>query len=161
MIDKEQLIAHSQEAVTELGSPLELFVRAQFTQMLVSTARSISQDDLSLPQLAALHLVDHRKHMRIGELATELMLTLPSASRLTSELVDRGLMERREDEADRRAKSVTLTAAGCSMIEAISLRRLAESTAQVQHLEPSPVLDRFMAFYVEMAATGMIRKQQP
>ena len=160
MIDKKPTIDDPQQPQgTELGSPLEAYVRAMFTQMLTAMARSLRNDNLTLPQLAALHLVDQRGHMRIGELATELLIAMPTASRLTSELVKRGLMERREDEADRRAKSVTLSPAGYELIALISQQRTAESTAQIMHIERGPVHDRFMAFFAEIASSGLTRKQ--
>ena len=44
----------------------------------------------------------------VGELARELDLSLPAASKLTRELEDHGLVERREDPEDRRRTVVTL-----------------------------------------------------
>lgn len=129
-----------------------------FTQMLTAMARSLRNDNLTLPQLAALHLVDQHGHMRIGELANELLIAMPTASRLTSELVKRGLMERREEETDRRAKSVTLSPAGLELIALISRQRTAESTTQIMRMERGPVHDRYMAFFSELARSGLTRK---
>jgi DNA-binding MarR family transcriptional regulator len=47
----------------------------------------------------------------VGELARELGLSLPAASKLTRDLEDHGLVERREDPDDRRRTFVTLSAA--------------------------------------------------
>src|SRR5258708_6209826 len=45
----------------------------------------------------------------VGELARELDLSLPAASKLTRDLEDHGLVERREDPADRRRTVVALS----------------------------------------------------
>jgi len=46
----------------------------------------------------------------VGDLARELGLSLPAASKLTRDLEDHGLVERREDPADRRRTVVALSA---------------------------------------------------
>jgi DNA-binding MarR family transcriptional regulator len=46
----------------------------------------------------------------VGDLARELGLSLPAASKLTRDLEDHGLLERREDPADRRRTVVGLSA---------------------------------------------------
>lgn len=152
MIEKSQ-----QNPETELDSPLEAYVRFMFTQMLAAMARTLRNDNLTLPQLAALHLVDSHGHMRVGELAEELLLAMPTASRLTSDLVKRGLVERREDETDRRAKSVTLSPAGRELIALISRQRAREASSAVAVGASGPVHERFMALFAELIDTGMTR----
>src|SRR5690606_34930272 len=85
----------------DIGSPLEGYMRAMMTELMAAMARALRDDKLSLPELAALQLLDMRGAMRIGDLGQELALDLPAASRLASGLVERRLVERREDAADR------------------------------------------------------------
>ena len=54
-------------------------------------------------------------------------MAAPAASRVVSDMVDRGLLERREDPSDRRAKTVSLTPTGRTLIDAISKRRIDEA----------------------------------
>ena len=71
------------------------------------------QDELGLTRTEAdlvLHLGLAGEH-RMGELATAMSLTRPSASRLVGQLEDRGLVERIVDPQDRRSVNVGLTAA--------------------------------------------------
>jgi DNA-binding MarR family transcriptional regulator len=54
----------------------------------------------------------------VGELARELDLSLPAASKLTRDLEDHGLVERREDPADRRRTLVDLSPATAKRVQA-------------------------------------------
>jgi DNA-binding MarR family transcriptional regulator len=145
------MIARSQQKLsTDPGSPLELYLRATVTQMLVSMARSLRDDALTLPQLATLHLIDGAGSMRIGEIAAQLLLPMPAASRVISDMVVRGLLERREDPTDRRAKTVTLSPAGRELINDISKRRVDEAIEAMAGLEGG-IDGRLMAFLEQMA----------
>ena len=145
-----------QDLVTDLGSPLELYMRDMVTQMLVSMARTLRDDALTLPQLASLHLVEINGSMRIGKIADQLLLPMPAASRVVSDMVHRGIFERREDPTDRRAKTVSLSPAGRALIDAISKRRINEATHAMAALQGG-VSGRFMEFLEEMIDTGMTR----
>jgi DNA-binding MarR family transcriptional regulator len=59
----------------------------------------------------------------VGELARELDLSLPAASKLTRDLEDHGLVERREDPEDRRRTVVALSAATSKRVRAWLERR--------------------------------------
>src|SRR4051794_3406499 len=59
----------------------------------------------------------------VGELARELGLSLPAASKLTRDLEDHGLVERREDPEDRRRTVVTLSGPTARRVRAWIARR--------------------------------------
>ena|SRR5436305_409947 len=59
----------------------------------------------------------------VGELARELGLSLPAASKLTRDLEDHGLVERREDPDDRRRTVVALNSATARRIRSWLSRR--------------------------------------
>lgn len=140
----------------DLHSPVEDYMRAMFTQILMSMARNLRHENLSLPQLAALHFVDLRGQIRIGELCDELVLPQPAASRLISDLVDRGLLERREDIEDRRAKVITLSTAGRELIEAISRQRVDEANEAMVSIQ-GIVSERFRTMFTDFNAEGLTR----
>jgi DNA-binding MarR family transcriptional regulator len=139
---------------TELGSPLELYMRLMFTELIAAMTRTLRDDELSLAELTALHLCDVRGPIKIGDLGTELLLTMPAASRLVTALVERGLVERRESKTDRRAKTITLSAKGKTLIERISRDRVAEATRSLLAAEGG-VSDRFVAFYAGLVEEGL------
>jgi DNA-binding MarR family transcriptional regulator len=155
MIDKPQLNIDS-----DLHSPVEDYMRAMFTHLMASMARNLRDQNLSLSQVAALHLLDLNKAMRVGDLGSELQLSMPAASRLANEMVVRGLMERREDENDRRAKIITLSPAGRELIEVISRQRVDEANEAMVAIQ-GIVSERFRKVFAEMNADGLTRADDP
>ena len=106
-----------------------------FTRIITALSRTLLDEELSVAQVAALYLVDERRQMRIGELATELGRSLPSVSRLVDDLARRNLVERAEDPTDRRARVVTLSVQGSKFIERTGADRVAtirEATQSTQ-----------------------------
>lgn len=142
----------------DLGSPLERYMRLMVTQLLVSMARVLRDDGVSLPELAALHLLDQHETMRVGDLGSALLLPMPAASRLVDALVRRGLAEREEDPTDRRAKAVRLSAEGRSLIERLTRQRIDEATQQMVGVE-GEMSEKFLEFYAQIGAAGLDRKQ--
>lgn len=69
--------------------------------------------ELTLRQWRALVVLEStRSGLRVGEIAARLGSSGPSTSRLVRRLEERGLVDARRDESDRRATLVRLTAAG-------------------------------------------------
>lgn len=64
---------------------------------------------LTLPQVKALIFLYDNGERSMTELAMGLAVTLPSASELVDRLIDRGLVERMTDQADRRRVLISLT----------------------------------------------------
>jgi DNA-binding MarR family transcriptional regulator len=82
--------------------------------------------DLSLTQIKLLHyLEDSGRELTLKEGAELVHVSLPAASRMVDDLVRRGLVERREDELDRRMKRVNVTEAGRAVIRRLNAARLA------------------------------------
>jgi DNA-binding MarR family transcriptional regulator len=72
----------------------------------------------------------------IGELAHELGLSLPAASKLTRDLEDHGLVERREDPDDRRRTVVALSPATSKRVRAWLERRSKPLEQALARLDP-------------------------
>jgi DNA-binding MarR family transcriptional regulator len=82
--------------------------------------------DISLTQVKLLHrLQDAEDGATLKDLAESFRLSLPAASRAVDGLHQRGLVERRENELDRRSKHVTVTPAGRDVVRRINEIRLA------------------------------------
>jgi DNA-binding MarR family transcriptional regulator len=106
------------------GSPVEKLTRRMFTRIIAAVARTLQEHDLSVAQLAALYVLDERMTLRVGDVATELALSLPTASRLIDDLVRQGLVDRKEDPTDRRARILSLAAKGRAFIAKSSEARM-------------------------------------
>jgi DNA-binding MarR family transcriptional regulator len=79
---------------------------------------------LSFTQVKALHLLRDAADVNVKDVAESLGMSLPAMSRSLDGLVQRGLVERLEDEKDRRAKLVRLLPAGQQAVADIERARL-------------------------------------
>ena len=88
--------------------------------------RALSEADVSLTQVKLMHVLDRAEadHTLKG-LAEEMSFSLAGASRSIDALHQRGLVERREDETDRRMKRVRLTSDGHELLRNLNEMRVA------------------------------------
>lgn len=78
---------------------------------------SMKQDGLSMPQIYALLYLYHEGEMRISDIGVLLEVGKAAASQLVERLVQQELVERVEDESDRRAKKIRLLPKSLRLIE--------------------------------------------
>jgi DNA-binding MarR family transcriptional regulator len=114
---------------------------ALWRQILAGSTRSLyallAELDLSMTQLKLLHvLVECETEVSIKELAEDLSMSLPNASRTIDGLLQRGLLERREDEHDRRVKRVGATPAARELIDRVDTARLQGLESWAERLSP-------------------------
>ncbi len=110
----------AQECAASLVDVVPLVMRAIRAEM-----RSRRTENLSVPQFRALAHVDYHPGTSLSEVAEQVGLTLPSASKMVDGLVDRGLMARGDCAADRRRVTLALTERGRLALD--SARRGAEA----------------------------------
>ena len=100
--------------------------------------RRLAQDDratgVSAPRLSALSVLVFGGPRTIGELAGIEGVTPPTMTRLVAAMVADGLIDRREDPADRRVVRVEASATGRSLLLAGRDRRVATLAAMVKPL---------------------------
>ncbi|QEC48156.1 MarR family transcriptional regulator [Baekduia soli] len=97
----------------------------------------LAELDLSMTQMKMLHvLAERREEISVKELAEELGMSLANASRTIDGLLQRGYVERREDEHDRRVRRVGATAAAREVVDRIDTARLQGLEAWAQRLGP-------------------------
>ena len=81
--------------------------------------------DLGMSHIKTLHtLADVGQEVSVKELAEHMGMSLPGASRVAEALHQRGYVDRREDEHDRRAKRLRITPSGLDVVERIDTVRL-------------------------------------
>jgi len=85
----------------------------------------VDELELSLTHVKTLHALQGCENdLSVKELAGVLGLSLPGASRAADALLRRGLLERREDDEDRRIKRLRLTPTGRETVERLESARL-------------------------------------
>ncbi len=115
-----------------LARKLSSFLRHLATVSDGEFLEAVSQEDLSLSQLKVLSLLaDAPEELAIKEVAETLGISLPSASRAIDPLVRRKLMDRQEDEADRRVKRLRLTDKGSGLVDRLLSARVSTFTAML------------------------------
>jgi DNA-binding MarR family transcriptional regulator len=105
-------------------APIERATRWMFTRIISALARTLRDRDLSVAELAALHLCDEDPDLLQSQLADHLNLSAPAASRLIDGLVGRELLRREESAADRRARHVKLTPRGHALLDTLAEVRM-------------------------------------
>ena len=89
---------------------------------------------LTPSRLAALVILGKQGPMRVGDVARELNIAVPSASRLLDVLAESGFVERRDDPTDRRAFLVSLTADGARILEDVRAEGIQELAGHLASL---------------------------
>jgi DNA-binding MarR family transcriptional regulator len=92
---------------------------------------------LSVAQCYSLDAIGTQGQLTLNELAESLYITPSTASRTIEELVRKGLAERRQDPADRRAVCLTLTPPGRALFEALRQHLVQRQLAILQQIDPS------------------------
>lgn len=108
-----------------LGPPFERASRWMFTRIIAGLARTLRNEELTVAQLAALHVVDQAGELRQSDLARELALTPSTASRMVDAMVQRDLLDRRESPDDRRSRVLRVAPHGVELLERFGGARLA------------------------------------
>jgi DNA-binding MarR family transcriptional regulator len=91
---------------------------------------------LTLAQVRALRKLA-REPRPLGQLGSELALSAPSMTRLVDRLEERGLIERRRSEDDRRKVVAVLTARGRSLVQAVPLFEDTAIRTAVERMTPA------------------------
>lgn len=94
----------------------------------------VKSQKLSLPQFNVLLRLYYRGSCGLSEVGSHLEVTPAAASQLVDGLVQLGLLERAEAEHDRRAKLITLTGKGRTLIERGIAKRVEWTEGLTQHL---------------------------
>lgn len=98
-------------------------VRLEITLWNLVDRRLRDEHGLPLAYFWPLHEVgaSGRDHLRVGELAAALRLTVGGTSKVVDRIAARGLLRREADTLDRRASRVVLTEAGRATLAAASV----------------------------------------
>lgn len=114
-------------------------VAALFGQVMRLQRRASPQDwmalDLTMAQMKVLFVLNHEGPASVTDLAEALGVSAPSMTGTLDRLVRAGLVERRDDPADRRRVINTLTPAGQALVERLQQGRRARLLAALVRLD--------------------------
>lgn len=127
-----------------VGTTFDRASRTMFTQVISELVRSLKDDDLSLAQVATVHLLMQAGSMRVLEVAERLGQSPSTSSRMVDALAQRGLVSREEDPEDRRARVLTLTAQGRALAERMNEDRLRVFAQHIPFV-PNKLADRVLS----------------
>jgi DNA-binding MarR family transcriptional regulator len=99
--------------------------------------RSISDLGLTMPMMAALHVIAFDGQQTMTTLVDHLGLSTSATSHLLQRLVELGLCERTDSPTDRRQKLIVLTQAGREFVADMTRSRFDELQASVDPLSPA------------------------
>lgn len=113
-----------------INTPIERFTRLMFSKVIERLAFVLNEEQLSFSQVAALHIIDREKTVNINDISTKLNLSM---SATIDELVKKELIERQEDQENRRAKILSLSSYGRKFMDGLSVERvkIIEQSAQI------------------------------
>ena len=99
--------------------------------------QAVGEAELSMSQLKAMHILTlETPELSLKDLGDRLGLSLPAMSRAIESLVQRGLVTRSENAADRRMKTVCVTDAGRELVDHLLELRFAGIEDFVETLSP-------------------------
>ena len=134
-----------------LARSISQFRRAIMREFVFNILHTFGDFDFSLPQLGTLLLLDEEGELTIKQVTEILGRSVSATSRLLDQLVERGMISRREDERDRRVKRVAITESGRTLIATLEQRRADAQIAVMEYLSAEERADvtRAMALLAE------------
>jgi DNA-binding MarR family transcriptional regulator len=127
-------------------------------------ARDWVDVDLTMSQLKMMFVLssgtgpaDVSPGLRVGEVARELGVTLPTVTAVMDKLVERGLVRRAEDPLDRRQHVCRLTAEGKALLHRLMAGRRAFTNALLEHLDEEELAAFLRGMQVLLAAAERLR----
>ena len=119
-----------------IGKKIQDRVFRVYTQLLAQEGKMASGDELSWTQIQAIKAISEKGKVSITELARLLEVSPPSASSLVDRLVEKGVLTRRRDPADRRRVVVQATPEAVAMMEQVEEKVLLSFVELVEKIGP-------------------------
>lgn len=113
--------------------------REIWRELVIGFAKQLGSLEVDFTQLAALYAVAGTATLTVGDLAEQLGRSPSATSRIVSGLVERGLLRREEEVADRRQRVLALTPEGQSLVATVDHARADQFLDVVR---PLPVAER-------------------
>lgn len=131
--------------------------RALWRELVIGFAWQLGELRLGFTQLAALYVLADPGTTTVADLADALGRSPSATSRLVDGLVGRRLVERRQEEDDRRQRSLWLTQRGQALLRVVDRGRADQFLGAVRALPPAE--RKLIAMGVAALATGAISRR--
>ena len=119
-----------------IGRKIQDRVFRVYTQLLAQEGKLATGDELSFTQIQAIKAIDEKGKVSITELAHLLEVSPPSASAMVDRLVEKGVLTRRRDPADRRRVVVQATPEAVAMMGKVEEKILLSFVELVEKIGP-------------------------
>ena len=141
---RELLSAPVEAARNRMQNPRELsdriaMGRAIWRDLVIGFAAQLGELNLGFTQLAAMYALADSGTMTVADLADSLGRSPSAVSRMVDALVQRQLIERRQDSEDRRQRTLRLTGRGQALLGLVDRARAQEFLSIVR---PLPAAER-------------------
>jgi len=163
-----KLIEHHTEHKNRSASSAELDIHQHFEIFMQRSLRgimgSMKQDGLSMPQIYTLMYLYHEGEVRISDIGVLMGVGKAAASQLVERLVQQELVERIEDESDRRAKKIRLLPKSLRLIEkglAVQRQQMGQLMGQLSPEQMATVQKAFMYLIEAMHKGGAHERNKP
>ena len=139
---------------------LETFhlVHAVHAKTLDDSLMMMNESGLTVPQLVALHVLRFDGAHSVGEISDLIRLSRPATSHLVERLVTMQLVDRTEDERDRRQKQVSLSVKGLALMDKLYQSKVA---VLISGLEILSIDTREQLFAALADALQELKQQSP
>jgi len=111
--------------------------RALWRDLVVGFAAQLNGLGLGFSRLAALYAIDGTQTLTVADLAEQIGRSPSATSRLVTALEERGLVRRLEEVADRRQRTLEITASGRGLLAQIDGARAEQFLSVVRPLPPA------------------------
>jgi DNA-binding MarR family transcriptional regulator len=136
------------------GEQVEAVMRASRALVGITAASIAEVDDMvTVPQLRVMVMIATRGGVNLGAVASGLGVSPSNASRICDRLLKVGMVDRREDPADRRHITLTLTKDGHALIEKVNRHRR-NAIRRVLRQMPAGHRDQLVAALDEFATAA-------
>jgi MarR family transcriptional regulator for hemolysin len=151
--DQENSMASAHSNELDIHQHFEVFMQRSLRGIM----GSMKQNGLSMPQIYTLLYLYHEGEMRISDIGVLLEVGKAAASQLVERLVQQELVERVEDESDRRAKKIRLLPKSLRLIEkglAVQRQQMGRVMARLSPEQMETVQTAFMYLTEAMKKMG-------
>lgn len=111
--------------------------RSMARDFMRAAVQALGERDLTILQFGTLLLLEDGQERTVGALAEQIGRSMSATSRMIDQLVKRELLRRQEDPNDRRARRVTLSAAGRKLLTTMMRRRAEAELRLMDSLSPA------------------------